>query len=153
MVPRTRKNDHENAYRDSSQQELDTITKREVDGETLHTNSDGHAFLSRVIDEIAPVKRDLKDLHVTAEGYFNIRRRFLASSAKKLMNAESREGSDVIVAGNESAHFGDCHSDATFFSMKTKLDPELFKVLYGFSHKQVLKLSRKNVFSSLRDSS
>jgi len=85
------------------------------------------------------------------EAYQRIRNRYISTFKRDSLDCKSTEDQRIIIAGNDRAHGGDAAVDATLYFMprgrlvplvfKERLDPFVFKGIYGVSPEIVQNIS------------
>ncbi len=88
--------------------------------------------------EIVSLKKRVKLLSQSSEGYLSIRRRFLDVYKRDVKEMRGLQGSNAIREGNLAAHEGDAIGDAMLFDHDTRTDRSLYRELYGLDDRQVL---------------
>lgn len=92
---------------------------------------------------------EMRVLKASAERYAQIRGRFLENFRTYVVSG-APINANTIHTGDNTAHGGDAVADALIYRTKRRRDPTIFRLLYGFSHDEVLKLEAFSNFLAIR---
>jgi len=98
---------------------------------------------------IDQLRAEVRVLRASAEGYVQIRARFIENFRKHVLN-EAPINPNIIRTGNVAAHEGDAVADALLYRTERRSDQHIFRLLYGFTHDEVLKLEALSNFIAIR---
>ena len=90
---------------------------------------------------LAQAEAHRQDLIRSSYGYSRLRSRFL-SCFKRKMRIETEQDRRIISFGNNAAHGGDAHYDASLYEDGTRTDDDAFERLYGLDYKRVRRIRR-----------
>ncbi len=99
--------------------------------------------------EMRVLKAEVRVLKASAERYAQIRGRFLENFRRYVVSG-APINANTIHTGDNTAHEGDAVADALIYRTKRRSDPTIFRLLYGFSHDEVLKLEAFSNFLAIR---
>lgn len=88
-------------------------------------------------------RQQIELLKQSSEGYLKIRKRYLDFYKRDILRINPTT-SDIL-SGNAAAHHGDAVTDATLYSIHHRSDQEVYRQLYGFGYKTVLKLRKSYI--------
>jgi len=96
--------------------------------------------------EMRVLNAEVRVLKASAERYAQIRGRFLENFRRYVVS-----GAPINpTRGDNTAHDGDAVADALIYRTKRRSDPTIFRLLYGFSHDEVLKLEAFSNFLAIQ---
>jgi hypothetical protein len=97
--------------------------------------------------QIADLNARVNTLTKDAEGYHDIRHRFIDVYRRDVLGDHSAETRARINKGNATAHEGDAPADARLYTANQRNDRDVLTDLYGLTVDQILFLDRARIYS------